>query len=85
MNVYSKIMQTFLKTITTCLKQNASRSLNICFVGGDYAASIKFVHPRPHVHVLFFICFSLCFTHGYMPADMMETTIVAIIKNRYCR
>ena len=24
-------MQTFLKTITTCLKQNASRSLNICF------------------------------------------------------
>ena len=33
MNVYSKIMQTFLKTITTCLKQNASRSLNICFVG----------------------------------------------------
>ena len=26
-------MQTFLKTITTCLKQNASSSLNICFVG----------------------------------------------------
>ena len=36
-------------------------------------------HPR--LHVLFSIYFSLCYTHGYMPADMMETTIVPIIKN----
>ena len=28
------------------------------------------------------MCFSLCFTPGYMPADMTETTIVPIIKNK---
>ena len=33
-------MQTFLKTITTCLKQNASRSLNVCFVGEQMDDSI---------------------------------------------
>ena len=47
---------------------------------GVYAESIKFAHPR--LHVLLSICFSLCFTHGYMPVDMMETTIVPIIKNK---
>ena len=46
---------------------------------GVYGESIKLAHPRPHV--LLFICCSLCFTHGYMLADMMETTIVPIIKN----
>ena len=40
---------------------------------GVYAESTKFAHPR--LHVLLSICFSLCFTHRYMPADMMETTI----------
>ena len=45
---------------------------------GVYAESIKFAHPR--LHVLLSICFSLCFTHGYMPADMMEATLVPIIK-----
>ena len=47
---------------------------------GVYAESNKFAHPR--LHVLLSICFSLSFTHGYMPADMMETTIEPIIKNR---
>ena len=47
---------------------------------GVYAESIKFAHPR--LHVLLSICFSLCFTHGYMPADMMESTIVPIIRNK---
>ena len=45
---------------------------------GVYAESIKFAHPR--LHVLLSICFSLCVTHGYIPVDMMETTIVPIIK-----
>ena len=47
---------------------------------GVYAKSIKFAHHR--LHVLLSICFSLCFTHGYMPADMMGTTIASIIKNK---
>ena len=47
---------------------------------GVNAESIKFAHPR--LHALLSICFSLCFTHGYMPADMIETTIVPIIKNK---
>ena len=37
-------MQTFLKTITTCLKQNASRSLNVCFVGYDTIIDLSIVH-----------------------------------------
>ena len=44
---------------------------------GVYAESIKFAHPRQHV--LHSICFSLCFTHGYMPTDLVETAIVPII------
>ena len=45
---------------------------------GVYAESIKFVHQ----HVLLSFCFSLCFTHSYMPKDMIETTMVPIIKNK---
>ena len=47
---------------------------------GVHGESIKFAHPR--LYVLLSICFSLCFTHGYMSADMMKTTIVPIIKNK---
>ena len=47
---------------------------------GVYAESIKFALPR--LHVFLSICFGLCFTQGYMPADMMKTTIVPIIKNK---
>ena len=46
---------------------------------GASAESIKFAHPR--LHVLLSYSFSLCFTHGYVHAEMMETTIVPIIKN----
>ena len=47
---------------------------------GVHAEAIKYVHPR--MHVLLSFCFSLCCTHGYMPANMIETTIVPIIKNK---
>ena len=47
---------------------------------GVYVETIKFAHAR--LHVLLSFCFSLCFSHGYMPADMIETTIVPIIKNK---
>ena len=47
---------------------------------GVHAEAIKYAHPR--MHVLLSFCFSLCFTHGYMPANMIETTIVPIIKNK---
>ena len=36
---------------------------------GVYAKSVKFAHHR-------LLCFNLCFTHSYMPKDMIETTIV---------
>ena len=44
---------------------------------GIFAESIKFTHHR--IHVLLSLCFSLCFTHGYMPLDMIKTTIVPVI------
>ena len=47
---------------------------------GIFAESIKFPHHR--IHVLLCLCFSLCFTHGYMPLDMIKTTIVPVIKNK---
>ena len=48
---------------------------------GIYAESIKFAHHRIHVLSL---CFSLCFTHGDMPLDMIKTAIVPVIKNKCC-
>ena len=47
---------------------------------GVHAEAIKYAHPI--THVLFSFCFSLFFTHGYMPANMIETTILPIIKNK---
>ena len=47
---------------------------------GLHAEAIKYAHPR--MHVLLSFCFSLCFTHGYMPANMIGTTSVPIIKNK---
>ena len=35
-----------------------------------------------YMHVLLSLCFSLCFTHGYMLLDMIKTTIVPVIKNK---
>ena len=34
------------------------------------------------IHVLLSMCFTLCLTHGYIPPAMIETTIVAIAKNK---
>ena len=62
------------------MKENKEKCGKSSGPDGVYAESNKFAHPR--LHVLLSICFSLCFTHGYMPADMMETTIVPIIKNK---
>ena len=43
-----------------------------------YAEPIKFAHHR--LRVLLCMCFSTCPTHGYMSANMIETTIVSILK-----
>ena len=47
---------------------------------GIFAESIKFPHHR--IHVLLSLYFSLCLTQGYMPLDMIKTTIVPVIKNK---
>ena len=44
---------------------------------GVHAEAIKYAHPR--LYVLLSFCFSLYFTHGYMPANMIETTIGCLI------
>ena len=42
-----------------------------------FAESIKFAHHR--IHVLLSLCFSLCFTHGYMPSDMIKTILLYML------
>ena len=41
---------------------------------------IKFANNR--LSVLLLLCFSICLSHGYMPSDMIKTTIVPIVKNK---
>ena len=43
--------------------------------------SLKFANNR--LSVLLSLCFSICLPHGYMPPDMIKTTIVPIVKNKY--
>ena len=42
--------------------------------------SLKFANNR--LSVLLSLCFSICLSHGYMPPDMIKTTIVPIVKNK---
>ena len=44
------------------------------------AEYLKFSHAK--IHTLLALCFSLCISHGYLPADLIETTIVPIVKNK---
>ena len=47
---------------------------------GIIAEFNKFAHHK--IHVLLSLCFSLFLTHGYMPLDMIKTTIVPVIKDK---
>ena len=42
--------------------------------------SLKFANNR--LSVLLSLCFSICLSHGYMPSDMIKTTIVLIVENK---
>ena len=44
------------------------------------AEYFKFAHNK--LHILLPICFTLFFTHSYLPAPMIETIIVPIVKNK---
>ena len=45
-----------------------------------YAEYFKFAHHK--LNVLLSLCFTLFFTHFYMPSSMIETAIVPIVKNK---
>ena len=47
---------------------------------GICAEYLKFSHAK--IHTLLALCFSVCISHGYLPADLSETTIVPIVKNK---
>ena len=47
---------------------------------GLSAEYLKFAHNK--VCTMLALCFSACIVHGYLPASMIETTIVPIIKNK---
>ena len=38
--------------------------------------------PNVKIHALLALCFSLCLSNGYLPADLVETTIVPVVKNK---
>ena len=62
--------------------RNLSRNANVIdqlVLTCVYAVSVKFAQLT--LHVLFLVSFSLCFTCGFLPADMIQTTIVQITKN----
>ena len=44
------------------------------------AEYFKFAHSK--LHILLSMCFTLFFTHSYLPAPMIETIIVPIVKNK---
>ena len=44
------------------------------------AEYFKFAHNQ--LHILLSMCFTLFFTHSYLPATMIETIIVPIVKNK---
>ena len=44
------------------------------------AEYFKFAHNK--LHILLSVCFTLFFTHSYLPAPMIETIIVPIVKNK---
>ena len=44
------------------------------------AEYFKFAHNK--LHILLSMCFTLFFTHSYLPAPMIETIIVPIVKNK---
>ena len=80
MSKFNKVLHCNDMLIPSSLILEAIKKLECGKSAGVYAESMKFTHPR--LHVVLSICFSLCFTHGYMPADMMKTTIVPTIKNK---
>ena len=45
-----------------------------------YAEYFQFAHNK--LHILLSMCFTLFFTHTYLPAPMIETIIVPIVKNK---
>ena len=47
---------------------------------GICAEYLKFSHAK--IHTLLALCFSVCISHGYLPADLIATTIVPIVKNK---
>ena len=53
----------------TILKSSIMSKLDNVQYSNDMIISIK-------------LCFSLCLTHGYMPLDMIKTTIVPVTKNK---
>ena len=47
---------------------------------GIYSEYLKFSNVK--IHALLAPCFSLCLSNGYLPADLVETTIVPVVKNK---
>ena len=47
---------------------------------GICSESLKYAHDR--LRVLLSLCFTLCLSHGHLPSQLIETTIVPIVKNK---
>ena len=50
--------------------------------GSDDLCAEYFKLSHNKLHILLFMCFTLFFIHSYLPAPMIETIIVPIVKNK---
>ena len=50
--------------------------------GSDDLCAEYFKFAYNKLHILLSMCFTLFFTHSYLPAPMIETIIVLIVKNK---
>ena len=82
----SDIMETFeniqhnpdMIVSTNCVSQVIAKLE--CGSDGICTEYLKFSHAK--IHTLLALCFSVCISHGYLPAYLIETTIAPIVKNK---
>ena len=75
---YTNDMTVSVKDVSNLISQlncgKAARSDNLC---AEYS---KFAYDK--LHALLSMCFTLFFTHCYLPLSMIKTIIVPIVKNK---
>ena len=75
-SMYNK-ERTYELIVSFILRTNSTNSEYVHDLCAEY---FKFAHDK--LHALLSTCFTLFFTHCYLPLSMIETIIVPIVKNK---